>query len=108
VQSAVNAALDSCAKSAAAEPPHCPFAYGKDPSAQVTWKIKTYPTVTVSVVDGAVVFDASGHAGTIHYDAKTTVFFGLFPSTDSGDAALDVKGTAAASDGGVEVNFGAS
>jgi hypothetical protein len=104
VQKAVNAALDACVRSDAAEPPHCPFAYDKDRSATVTWRIKAYPQVKVSVVDGAVSFGV-GQAGSLHYDAKTSIFFGIFPSTDSGDADLGVKGTATAADSGVTVTF---
>jgi hypothetical protein len=105
VQTAVNAALNACAASKSATPAHCPFRYDNDSGATMTWKITAYPKVELSVVNAAVTFSDSGHPGTVHYDAKTSTFFGLIPSTDSGTASVDVTGTAIASDTGVTVTF---
>lgn len=104
VQQAVNTALATCAASRSATPPHCPFHYN-DSSATVRWKITANPTTALSITGDAVTF-TDQHAGTVHYDAATSTFFGLIHQTDSGDAALHVHGSAATSGSDVTITFG--
>lgn len=104
VQAAVNSALDKCAASRSPAPPNCPFSYS-DSSATLTWKIVTYPTVSVALIDGVVTFTDNGHPAGMHYDASTSFLFGLIPHTDSGSRNTDVTGTAAAAGTGISVTF---
>ena len=104
VQKAVNGALDACAGSTSAAPANCPFSY-PDSGATLKWAIVTYPQVHVAINGNTVTFDDGGHPGTVHYDASTSVFFGLIPHTDSGTANADATGTATATDTGVTVTF---
>jgi hypothetical protein len=104
VQSAVNNALATCAASTSATPSGCPFSY-PDSSATLKWTITGNPKVRLKVDNGAVTFTAPGHPAQIHYEATTSVFFGLFPHTDSGTASADITGTARVTNGAVSVTF---
>ena len=106
VQAAVNHALDTCAASTAAQPAGCPFRYD-DSGADLKWKIAAYPKVKAKAgADGTVTFDDGGHLATVHYEATTGGFLGLFPRTKSGDMGVDVAGTATVTSDGVAVTFG--
>lgn len=105
VQSAVNRALDACAASTSPTPADCPFHYS-DSGATLKWKVATYPRVKAKVDNsGAVTFDDGGHAATVHYDATTGGFLGLFPRTHSGVIGVDVAGAATIGPNGVAVTF---